>query len=257
MSFFDVSVISRLEVLEISLTSISAIDRADLTFSLGDQLYGVNWRVTAERSSLTILFIVSTSALIGFAAFRFLQSKTQTQAHISTVHHSTYNALPYPQKEVPCVSEETSRGPDLIEPKPISDHGLTIDILERTITIGQETLTMSKTPFFYYYWYIKRSVEHLPPYINPPSTKPDRDKGRELAQMMRCFGGHARAINELEQHGLKAKTLDQNRNKIKDELLAHFGELAEPYLFLKSRDQKTGRYQHQLEKRFFTIKTNS
>jgi hypothetical protein len=74
---------------------------------------------------------------------------------------------------------------------------------------------------------------------------------------MRCFGGHARAINELELHGLKAKTLDQNRNKIKDEMLAYFGELANPYLFQKSRDPKTGRYQHQLSQDIFIIKTDS
>ncbi|WP_234494161.1 hypothetical protein [Vibrio maritimus] len=257
MSLFDISTINSLEVLEISLTSMSSTDHADLTFQLGDQHYGVSWRVAAERSALLLLFIVSSSALIGFAAYCLLQHKTKT--YPSPVNHEIYDtepeALTRPQNSTLPAIEATNKPRGPVEPNSTIDHRLTIHLLDRTITIGQHKLTMSKTPFFYYYWYIKRSIDNLPPYINPPSTKPDIDNGRELAQMMRCFGGHARAINELEQHGLKAKTLDQNRNKIKDEMLAHFGERAEPYLFLKSRDPKTGRYQHQLAKNIFTIKT--
>lgn len=259
MSLFDISTINSLEVLEISLTSMSSTDHADLTFQLSDQHYGVSWRVAAERSTLSLLFIVFSSALVGFTAYRLLQRKAKT--YPSPINHEMYDiepkALARPQNNCLSAIEATNKPQDSVEPNSTIDHGLTINLLDRTITIGQHKLTMSKTPFFYYYWYIKRSIDNLPPYINPPSTKPDIGNGRELAQLMRCFGGHARAINELEQHGLKAKTLDQNRNKIKDEMLAHFGELAEPYLFLKSRDPKTGRYQHQLAKSIFTIKTKS
>lgn len=40
-------------------------------------------------------------------------------------------------------------------------------------------------------------------------------------------------------------------------MLGHFGDLAKPYLFQKSRDPKTGRYQHQLDKNIFSIDTTA
>ena len=41
---------------------------------------------------------------------------------------------------------------------------------------------------------------------------------------MEQYGGHGRAISELKQHGLRAKTLDQNRNKIKESVQALLGD---------------------------------
>ena len=53
---------------------------------------------------------------------------------------------------------------------------------------------------------------------------------------MSRYDGHARAINDLERTGLKARTLDQNRSKIKDEIVAILGEeLADAYLFETSK----------------------
>ena len=60
----------------------------------------------------------------------------------------------------------------------------------------------------------------------------------EIAALMSAHGGHGRAINDLEQTGLKARTLDQNRNKIKDEIVAVLGEeLATKYLFEADRHE--------------------
>ena len=52
---------------------------------------------------------------------------------------------------------------------------------------------------------------------NPASNRPDPVLGRDLVELMSRYEGHARAINDLERTGLKARTLDQNRSKIKDD----------------------------------------
>ena len=79
------------------------------------------------------------------------------------------------------------------------------------------------------------------------SNRPDRAVGAEIAALMSRFDGHARAINDLEQNGLKARTLDQNRNKIKDEIVAVLGEsLASAYLFEASRHPDGVRMRYRL-----------
>ncbi len=253
-SLFNLPLISHIEVLEISLTSANSADSAELLFTLGDEQYAMDWKVTAPISDLSLALMIVIS-IIG-AAFMYSMFHRAAPKRKPAQHRATSDIDPPNQPSAilgESVLTDSELKPSIASSTEVSS--LTINLTKRTITIDEQTFTMSKTPFFYYYWYVKRSIDDLPAYINPSSSKPDIEKGRELAQIMRCFGGHARAINELEQHGLKAKTLDQNRNKIKDEMLGHFGELAKPYLFQKSRDPKTGRYQHQLEKNIFLIDT--
>ena len=59
--------------------------------------------------------------------------------------------------------------------------------------------------------------------------------------------GHARAINDLQQAGLKARTLDQNRSKIKEDLVEALGEsLASRYLFEASKHPDGVRMRYRL-----------
>ena len=108
------------------------------------------------------------------------------------------------------------------------------------------TLKLPKTPLFYYFWYAQRKVNGLAPYINPPQLKPDLSEGELDANIMTQYHGHQKAIKDIGEEGLKSKTLDQNRNKIKAELHKVLGDLADDYLFSSSRDVKTARYQYEL-----------
>ncbi|WP_250459098.1 hypothetical protein [Microbulbifer litoralis] len=108
-------------------------------------------------------------------------------------------------------------------------------------------LELSKTPFFYFLWYARRRLDGEGWYLNPPVNRPDRDSAASLVALMEEYGGHNKAINDLRENGLRAKTLDQNRNRIRDELLSTLGEtLAQPYLFEAERDLKSGRYRYRL-----------
>ncbi|WP_078084897.1 hypothetical protein [Microbulbifer mangrovi] len=108
-------------------------------------------------------------------------------------------------------------------------------------------ITLSKTPFFYFLWYARRRLAGDGWYLNPPTSRPDRDGAEPLITLMEELGGHNKSINDLREHGLRAKTLDQNRNKIRDELVSALGEvLVEPYLFESRRDMKSGRYSYRL-----------
>jgi hypothetical protein len=113
---------------------------------------------------------------------------------------------------------------------------VTIDLTEMRLAVRGLDIEMSGTPLFYYAWYALARVEGDGWIVNPPSNRPDIDAGGKFASLMERCGGHARAINDLQQAGLKAKTLDQNRSKIKDELCGALGEnLATNYLFEADR----------------------
>ena len=89
---------------------------------------------------------------------------------------------------------------------------------------------------FYYAWYAMHRVSGDGWITNPASNRPDTVLARELVELMSRYDGHAKAINDLERTGLKARTLDQNRSKIKDEIVAALGEkLARAYLFEASK----------------------
>jgi hypothetical protein len=113
---------------------------------------------------------------------------------------------------------------------------------------------VAKTPLFYYAWYALKRVQSAGWMLNPPSNRPDREQGSELAELMWKYKGHAKAISELEQHGLRAKTLDQNRSKLREELVATLGPtLAEHYLFDTEKDA-LGRLRYRLKSTATQIK---
>lgn len=126
---------------------------------------------------------------------------------------------------------------------------------EQTVTIHGLPITLAKTPLIYFSWYALRQMDALPAYINPAPNKPDIENGQMLAELMIGYQGHKKAINELQEKGLRCKTLDQNRNKIKSELIKVLGELASSYLIQGERDLKTARYKYALPvaKRFIRI----
>lgn len=123
---------------------------------------------------------------------------------------------------------------------------LIFDLAANRVLVHGLPVVLPRTPLFYFYWYAKRRVQGLPAYVNPAQQRPDRHEGEALASLMQQWQGHSKAINDLQENGLKGKTLDQNRNKIKDELHARLGELAAPYLFSAERDQATARYRYAL-----------
>lgn len=113
-------------------------------------------------------------------------------------------------------------------------------------------LALPSTPFLYYYWYaLKRVYETASEgwYINPMANRADMDSSDALIALITRYGGHGKTVSDLRSHGVRAKTLDQNRSKIKEELVKLLGEeLAKPYLFDMERDARTARYQYRLSR---------
>lgn len=107
------------------------------------------------------------------------------------------------------------------------------------VTVNDVKIPVSTTPAIYWLWYAKKRMSELDDgwVLNPPSNRPSKQLAEELITLMEQYGGHGRAISELKQHGLKAKTLDQNRNKIKDAILNMFGESVIEYLGFESGKQ--------------------
>ncbi len=104
------------------------------------------------------------------------------------------------------------------------------------LSIRGLNVPISGTPLFYYAWYAMSRLSGDGWITNPASNRPDPVLGRQLVDLMSRFDGHAKAINDLERTGLKARTLDQNRSKIKDDMVAALGEkLARAYLFEASK----------------------
>jgi hypothetical protein len=126
---------------------------------------------------------------------------------------------------------------------------IVFDHHQHSVTIHGINVSLSKTPYFYYAWYASKRLrsDHDGWVLNPSSNRPDPKSAALLIDLMESFGGHQKAINELRQHGLRGKLLDQNRSKIKDELTAILGEkLAARYLFESARDTRSGRYRYRL-----------
>ncbi|MBU2870956.1 hypothetical protein [Colwellia sp. E2M01] len=123
-----------------------------------------------------------------------------------------------------------------------------IDLL--TVSANNIEIPLAKTPFFYYLYYAYLRVEdiHSGWLINPSVNTPDFDSAKKLLVLLNNYNGHSKSINELETHGLRAKTVDQNRNKIKEAFIAQLGEeLSQNYLFEQVRDTRTGRFKYRLE----------
>jgi hypothetical protein len=124
---------------------------------------------------------------------------------------------------------------------------IVIDLNEMELTVRGLPVPVSRTPLFYYAWYALSRAAGDGWITNPASNRPDLAVGQELAKLMDRYGGHAKAINDLEQAGLKARTLDQNRSKVKDDIVAVLGEtLAQPYLFDASKHPDGARMRYRL-----------
>ncbi|WP_317931907.1 hypothetical protein [Halioxenophilus sp. WMMB6] len=130
-----------------------------------------------------------------------------------------------------------------------SEPGVQLKPQENQLWIHGLLIPLTKTPYCYYLWYAQRRRLNRDGgwVMNPPANRPDTELGEELQQLMSQYQGHRKALNELQQHGLRAKTVDQNRNKIKEEMVQLLGEkLAADYLFETERDFKTGRSRYRL-----------
>lgn len=124
---------------------------------------------------------------------------------------------------------------------------LVFNTASQQVQIHGIAIRLAKTPFFYYLWYAQWRQHGEGWLLNPPVNRPDREGAESLIALMETHGGHAKSINDLRENGLRAKTLDQNRNKIRDELVSALGEaLASSYLFESERDLKSGRYRYRL-----------
>jgi hypothetical protein len=132
---------------------------------------------------------------------------------------------------------QTALAPDVVE----------IDLSQGTLSIHGVDIPVNRTPLFYYAWYAnqRRSADGW--LTNPQANRPDRNAGTELGKLMWRCAGHAKAVSSLEEVGLRAKTLDQNRSKIKDEIVAVLGEeIGSQYLFDMRKDRDTGRMSYRL-----------
>ncbi|MEI8650351.1 hypothetical protein P4S73_24770 [Paraglaciecola sp. Hal342] len=119
--------------------------------------------------------------------------------------------------------------------------------LQRSVVIRGLLIKLPPTPFFYYLWYANQRLQNDGWILNPQTNKPDAEQAEALISLMSTYKGHGKAINDLERNGLTAKKLDQNRNKIKEEISLVVGEsLAMNYLFGSQRDYKTQRYAYRL-----------
>ncbi|MFS1913632.1 hypothetical protein [Vibrio sp. 10N.286.48.B7] len=255
-------IVNTIEVLEISLTQEEADQFADVRFMFDQRLYAIQWslKMTWHWWGLAPLLIVNPISImtVGLLFWRsdsvLAAEKITTPDRVETKVTSDFDRvmktaaidesssdIPPKNTSTPTIRHDTDHLPECGH-----EEELLFELATQSIVIGGERVAMSKTPFFYYLWYAKRQWEGVPPYVNPSMHQPDKQAGQELAQLMRGYGGHARAINDLEHFGLRAKTLDQNRNKIKDELTNALGDKAKGFLFCKTRHAKTGRYQYQL-----------
>jgi hypothetical protein len=128
-------------------------------------------------------------------------------------------------------------GPEVVE----------INLPEKQLRIRGREVEMSNTSFLYYAWYAQKRLEGEGWLVNPQSNRPNLEEGKALAEFMWKYGGHGRSIGDLEDEGLKARVLDQNRSKIKEELSQALGEtLADAYLFESGKDDATGRMRYRL-----------
>lgn len=122
-----------------------------------------------------------------------------------------------------------------------------IDLHEMKLSVRGLQVPIGGTPLFYYAWYAKHRMSGDGWVTNPASNRPDPVLARELIDLMSRYDGHAKAINDLERTGLKARTLDQNRSKIKEDISAALGEkLATAYLFEVSRHPDGIRMRYRL-----------
>lgn len=123
----------------------------------------------------------------------------------------------------------------------LEDEKLIIDFPAKTITVQGVEIELSSAPFFYYSWYAYCRTINEGWYVNPRSSTPNLNDGIDIASLMSVYGGHKRAINELETQGLRAKSLDQYRSRIKEIITKHIGSsIGQKYLFEADGNSNSG-----------------
>lgn len=126
---------------------------------------------------------------------------------------------------------------------------LTLRPATATVVCAGSEVRLPSTPFIYYLWYAQRRLAGTDGgwYLNPSSGGSDASAAEEVLALMDALGAHSKARRELAEKGLRAKVLDQNRSKVKDELVRLLGEeVAFAYLFDAERDGRTARYRYRL-----------
>lgn len=125
---------------------------------------------------------------------------------------------------------------------------LEFQLSDSCIVVHGIQIELPRTPLLYYYWYASQRLKTAEGWVlNPASNKPDQLLAQDIIVLMEQWQGHKKAIQDLQEQGLKAKTLDQNRSKIRDELVSVLGpELAHPYLFDSQKSVRTGRFSYRL-----------
>lgn len=125
---------------------------------------------------------------------------------------------------------------------------LEFQLSESCVIVHGLTIELPRTPLLYYYWYALQRINTAEGWVlNPASNKPDQPLAQDIIALMSQWQGHKKAIQDLAEQGLKAKTLDQNRSKIRDELVSVLGaELASAYLFDSQKSVRTGRFSYRL-----------
>ncbi|MFT4615653.1 MAG: hypothetical protein ACI9NT_002811, partial [Bacteroidia bacterium] len=129
----------------------------------------------------------------------------------------------------------------------VAPDSVNIDLNAMTLRVRGLAVPISGTPLFYYAWYAVQRRDGDGWVTNPASNRPDLKVGREIARLMSSHDGHGRAINDLEQAGLKSRTLDQNRSKLKEDIVAVLGEkLAQRYLFEASKHPDSSQMRYRI-----------
>jgi hypothetical protein len=110
---------------------------------------------------------------------------------------------------------------------------------EGKLQIHGHNIEIKKTPLAYYAWYAIHRVDDEGWIKNPQSTTPDKLLATDIKKWLDQWDCHAKAWSSI-QDGVKAKTLDQNRSKIREALLATIGDdlLVFPYLFEERKNER-------------------
>lgn len=138
------------------------------------------------------------------------------------------------------------------EPSPdvsIDQMTMVLNTEDFSALLNDKKIELTKTQFIYLLWYSQKRISKINDgwVLNPSSTKPSESRAAELITLMERFSGHRRALQDLKKYGLRAKTLDQNRNKIKEVSHSALAITGKSWsLFDCERDEKSGRYRHRI-----------
>lgn len=194
------------------------------------QQIATNWRAADWH-----LFLRLEPATGSQFAFEITQRCCGQQLNETDIAWLLFAAVKYPNQ------------PQQVFEIALGEDELRLQLSSGKVWIRGIELTLSATPMLYFYWYASQRKNTEQGWVlNPASNKPNTEYGAQLQQLMVQGPGHKKAITDIEQ-GAKAKTLDQNRSKIRDELTQQLGpELAQLYLFDCHKDVKTGRFCYRL-----------